>query len=226
MNFLQIEALERRTFLSAAHAVNSVSAVALATTDIEEDDDDDNISGNILVTWTRAASTPIDGYRVFESLDNQNYEQVGEVTGDSFVDTELDTGVTYFYRVRPYTLAGGNLTSLGTASAVTNLPTPGGELFALSDHHISFDFFDDSINVSQFKVEWTPVNEKFTSANSMFLTSQLEGGMASGILFVWATSPISIPRLNISSGRPPSSGIKVSSPFIDTIFPLSSASRM
>ena len=53
MNYLQIEALERRTFLSAAHAVNSVSAVALATTDIEEDDDDDNISGNILVTWTR-----------------------------------------------------------------------------------------------------------------------------------------------------------------------------
>ena len=127
--------------------------------------------------------------------------------------------MTYFYRVRPYTLAGGNLASLGTASAVTNLPTPGGELFALSDHHIAFDFFDDSINVSQFKVEWAPVNEKSTTANSMLLTSQLEGGAEQDSFCMGDVTDLD-PTVEYQFRATAFSGIKVSSPFTDTIFPL------
>src|SRR2546430_1238875 len=124
MGFVIIEALERRTLLSRA-AVDSVQAVALGTTFLRPENPEEwETYGNIEVTWTRAASSRIDGYHVFRSEVNEPYEQIAEATDTSFVDSELGTGWQYQYQVRPFTCAEGDLASLGTASATTPLPEP------------------------------------------------------------------------------------------------------
>ncbi len=177
MGIARIEALEYRTLFSSAGEIDSVHAVALATVSEPSDDPEDvDIHANVQVSWTRAGSTPIDGFCIFVSEDNKDYSQVATVTGNTYVDTNLDAEVRYYFRVRPFTRAGGTLASLGTTSVITRLPTPGLSVLALSDHTAELSFFDDSTDVSQFKVEWAPLNEPFTLQNSRLVDGQIEGG--------------------------------------------------
>jgi hypothetical protein len=133
--------------------------------------------GNIEVTWTRAASSRIDGYHVFRSEVNEPYEQIAEATDTSFVDSELGTGWQYQYQVRPFTRAEGDLASLGTASATTPLPEPFVTTVALCDSSLEIDL-DSDVYVGQFKVEWAPENEPFTAANSRLIQPKEYGGIA------------------------------------------------
>ena len=76
-------------------------------------------TASIRVTWTRAGTSPIDGYRVFKSFGTpDDFQQVAQITRNSYVDSDFNPGFRSYYKVRPFTDSAGNEASLGTTFAV------------------------------------------------------------------------------------------------------------
>ena len=56
---------------------------------------------SITFTWTKSADPDV-AYRLYKKVDDDSYEKVNTDTKDPYVDTDLEPGTTYKYRVRFY----------------------------------------------------------------------------------------------------------------------------
>ena len=70
----------------------------------------------VTLTWTRSTGS-VQGYKIEGSLDNTNFIELGYIEGQADgVTVNLDTGATYYFRVRAFN-QGGN----GPYSAVSSV---------------------------------------------------------------------------------------------------------
>ncbi len=78
--------------------------------------------GQVVLTWTTAASGSVLKYEVYRSTNGVSYAKIGEAaTTTSYPDNSVTNGTTYYYKVR--TVDTNNLVGPFTA-AVTALPNP------------------------------------------------------------------------------------------------------
>jgi uncharacterized delta-60 repeat protein len=157
MKQLYVEPLERRTLLSTH---NSVSAAA--SINYGEDPEVPTVS----LSWTRAATTPIDGFDILRSDDGgMTYDSVGTSTDSSFTDEDalLEEDAQYSYQVCPFTNAGGDQLPLGTASVRTPLGIPGLQLSSSQDGSVTAECTSETISTQSFKLRWWPANDPSNS---------------------------------------------------------------
>jgi uncharacterized delta-60 repeat protein len=162
-----VECLEGRYLLSASALQNSLHAKAQGVY-VDTDDPEEAFDyGIVALSWTRAATTPVDGYHIFASTDGKHYEQIAEAGAHSNIDNvDLVTGTKYFFKVRPFTRAAGDQATLGWASAVTDINAPLLGLYPESDGTIGASFFENEDTPTQFKLEWAPAGSSWKNAKS------------------------------------------------------------
>ncbi len=168
MNKQHIESLEHRTFLSAHNSVTAAASSAY-------DEEDATTFDTVTISWTRAATTPIDGFDILRSFDNgTTYQSWGTATKSPFVDGDfVDEGEQDLYKVCPFLNAGGDQASLGTASVITPLPPPQLQLFCLDDGSVSAICASDTINTQSFKLTWWPDKDP-SQISSKTLQAQID----------------------------------------------------
>lgn len=203
-----------------AETANSVIAKAISPRYVYQSAEEPTgwFYGRIRLSWTRQNNTPIDGFRIFR-LEYGVYEQIAETTRNTFVDGDIECGDRHSYRVRPFTYADGNQASLGTASAVTNMPATGGYLGCETDGSIQATGTSDAYNAYEFRFEWGLAGSDESSFQSKEVDADWEGG---AVVFPYAKTVISglnpfkeyVVRITAHNS------MKDAEPYIQTIKPL------
>lgn len=181
-------------------------------------------ASRVRLNWFRQGISPIDGYRIYRSADDkESFQQIAEVAGTKYVDeTDLNSGYKYYYRVRPFTHAAGNGASLGTASAVTNLPPTWGEIICDEDGSLyASASVDDTVTIAYFEFEWKPADQSDALMQREFVSAEYVGGAD---LFPVANYTIEdLSPLSAYTVRITAHGLaKSSEPFTTTVYPLAS----
>ena len=82
---------------------------------------------SVQLSWSSALYAG--GYKVYRATSvNGSYSVIGSTAGNSFIDTSAVTGKTYYYKVRPFSVADtttvyGNYTSVYSAKTTLSKPT-------------------------------------------------------------------------------------------------------
>jgi len=94
----------------------------------------------VLVEWYPNQESDLKGYIIYRSYEEVgNYDEIGRVGSavDSFVDDDVENGVTYYYAVSSYDLD-GNESDL-SPETVVDTPRPAGKNVKLEDYYFEPD---------------------------------------------------------------------------------------
>ncbi len=157
--------------------------------------------GQVLLTWT--ASTGVAGYKAKRSTTSGGpYTMVGTTTTNSFVDTEVVGGITYYYVVTAANAKGespnsneASQTALDTGPGTTIQDAIGGTVSAPDPNNPNsivtivippgvLGTTSDAISVAFSDASAGPLNANATTAGTHFVSRVITLSRASGLKFV------------------------------------------
>ncbi len=112
----------RHDRLRAGVAFAIVGALTSCTQNLAERAVCEGGDGQVAIAWQPQPG--IDSYRVFRANDGMNADPIGEVTGASFVDTNLQNGTRYGYIIRAVVAEGVAVRDLAVCEAVAEAGDP------------------------------------------------------------------------------------------------------
>lgn len=126
-------------------------------------------TSSINLSWSDSAGDET-GFYVERSPDDATWGQIGSTTSTSYQDTGLNSGTTYYYRVRAYNGNGDSAyTSVASATTQTAIPAAPTTLAATatSTSAIALNWTDNSSNESGFYVERSSDDSTWTQIASV-----------------------------------------------------------
>ncbi len=85
-----------------------------------------NTIGALSLSWAAAANEVADEYNIYRSTDAVNYVNITRVSSTLYIDTDVTTGVVYYYKAAAYYDIEGRLTEAVSARPVTLPVEPSG----------------------------------------------------------------------------------------------------
>jgi chitodextrinase len=119
--------------------------------------------GQITVNWTASTdNVAVTGYKIFRSTTNgSGHSQIGTSATNSYTDTEIVAGTTYYYFVQSYDATGN--TSANSSQTQASVPVTGTNLIQNSWDFSSASWDGDALGTSP----WSPKsNFTFTGSQS------------------------------------------------------------